>query len=217
MSTVDHPPHYGGEDNQYEVIKVLRAWDLELAKGFCWGNLVKYTARAGKKDAPLEDRKKAEWYAAELVSIEAELISRKNGEASKPAQTGWGNTSVGDGGWTGLTWTTSSGDRQATMPPYVRTLRFRIDSSVLIPEGGGDESLVTGAVAYPLTCNTDWSIARVLRLFASLYGLDQCAEYALTWNAYKDIVLAPSCTVGYLERLHPNTEFWIVRKGRAGD
>lgn len=75
--TVDHPDHYGG-DEPYEVIKVLRAWDLELAKGFAWGNLIKYTARAGKKDKDaVSDRMKAEWYASELVSIEAELAGRK--------------------------------------------------------------------------------------------------------------------------------------------
>jgi hypothetical protein len=76
MSNVDHPAHYGGEDNPYEVIKVLRNWDLELAKGFCWGSIIKYQARAGKKGSALEDRQKAEWYATELVSIEAELAGR---------------------------------------------------------------------------------------------------------------------------------------------
>lgn len=74
---VNHPAHYGGDDT-YEVIKVLRAWDLELAKGFCWGNLIKYTARAGKKGSRLEDREKAAWYADELVSIESELVARDN-------------------------------------------------------------------------------------------------------------------------------------------
>jgi hypothetical protein len=72
---INHPDHYGG-DEPYEVIKVLRAWDLELARGFCWGNLIKYTARAGKKGSAVEDRKKAQWYADELVSIEAELAGK---------------------------------------------------------------------------------------------------------------------------------------------
>jgi hypothetical protein len=75
MSNVDHPAHYGGGDNPYEVIKVLRAWDLEGARGFCWGNIIKYTQRADKKGWAVEDRKKAQWYAAELVSIEAELAT----------------------------------------------------------------------------------------------------------------------------------------------
>lgn len=55
---VNHPQHYGGADNPYEAIKVIEAWGL----GFCLGNTVKYIARAGKKDAKLQDLKKALWY-----------------------------------------------------------------------------------------------------------------------------------------------------------
>jgi hypothetical protein len=55
---VNHPAHYGGADNQYEAIKVIEAWRL----GFCLGNTVKYISRAGKKDALLQDLKKAAWY-----------------------------------------------------------------------------------------------------------------------------------------------------------
>src|SRR5690606_29976788 len=58
--TVNHPDHYGGEDNPYEAIKVIEAWGL----GFCLGNTVKYIARAGKKDPAreLEDLEKSRWY-----------------------------------------------------------------------------------------------------------------------------------------------------------
>jgi ABC-type tungstate transport system permease subunit len=57
---VNHPAHYGGEDNVYEVIKVIEAWDLD----FHLGNTVKYISRAGKKgtDKELQDLKKALWY-----------------------------------------------------------------------------------------------------------------------------------------------------------
>lgn len=55
---VDHPDHYGGKDNPYEAIKVIEAWDL----GFNLGNLVKYIARCGKKDAEIQELKKARWY-----------------------------------------------------------------------------------------------------------------------------------------------------------
>jgi hypothetical protein len=51
------PEYYGGEDNTYEVIKVIRAWGL----GFELGNCLKYIGRAGKKDKSkvLEDLQKA--------------------------------------------------------------------------------------------------------------------------------------------------------------
>ena len=64
---VDHPAHYGGADNPYEAIKVIEAWGL----GFCLGNTVKYISRAGKKDAPLQDLKKARWYLdREIANME---------------------------------------------------------------------------------------------------------------------------------------------------
>jgi len=57
---VDHPKHYGGEENTYEAIKVIDAWDLN----FSLGNTVKYISRAGKKDKQkeIEDLEKALWY-----------------------------------------------------------------------------------------------------------------------------------------------------------
>ena len=60
IEQVNHPQHYGGEDNHYEAIKVIDAWDL----GFSLGNAIKYISRAGKKrkDTELEDLRKALWY-----------------------------------------------------------------------------------------------------------------------------------------------------------
>ena len=55
---VNHPTHYGGEDNPYEAIKVIEAWRL----GFNLGNAIKYISRAGKKVDVLEDLEKASWY-----------------------------------------------------------------------------------------------------------------------------------------------------------
>lgn len=72
MSTIDHPPHYGGGDNPYEVIKVIEAWGL----GFCLGNTVKYIGRAGKKGPLLEDLQKAAWY----LKREIERMQRVEGQ-----------------------------------------------------------------------------------------------------------------------------------------
>jgi hypothetical protein len=60
VEQVNHPQHYGGESNPYEVIKVIDNWEL----GFSLGNTVKYISRAGKKgkDKELEDLRKALWY-----------------------------------------------------------------------------------------------------------------------------------------------------------
>ncbi|NJN63733.1 MAG: DUF3310 domain-containing protein [Acidobacteria bacterium] len=60
---IDHPVHYGGADDPYEAIKVIRAWGLD----FSLGNAVKYICRAGKKGPALEDLKKARWYLDEAI------------------------------------------------------------------------------------------------------------------------------------------------------
>lgn len=65
MSMVDHPQHYGSEDDIYEVIKVIEAWHL----GFNLGNAVKYIGRAGKKNDYIEDLKKAVWYLQREIKL----------------------------------------------------------------------------------------------------------------------------------------------------
>ena len=42
---INHPSHYGGDENIYEVIKVCEAW--ELHQDAYLFNVVKYVARAG--------------------------------------------------------------------------------------------------------------------------------------------------------------------------
>jgi Protein of unknwon function (DUF3310) len=67
---INHPKHYGGEDDPYESIKVVEAWSL----GFHLGNVVKYISRAGKKGDVLEDLKKARWYLdREIANRESEI------------------------------------------------------------------------------------------------------------------------------------------------
>ena len=67
---VNHPDHYGGEENTYEAIKVIEAWDL----GFHLGNVVKYISRAGKKTKNTnEDLRKAKWYLERYLLSEEEI------------------------------------------------------------------------------------------------------------------------------------------------
>lgn len=64
---INHPAHYGGEDNSYEAIKVIEAWKL----GFNLGNTVKYIARCNMKNDLLNALKKARWYLdREIVALE---------------------------------------------------------------------------------------------------------------------------------------------------
>jgi hypothetical protein len=67
---VNHPSHYGGKNNPYEAIKVIEAWNL----GFCLGNTIKYIARAGKKDATVQELEKALWY------LKREIQKLKDGQ-----------------------------------------------------------------------------------------------------------------------------------------
>ena len=69
MSKINHPPHYGGKDNPYEAIKVIKAWGV----GFSLGNVLKYIARAEHKGAKLEDLKKALQYLQYEISNLEEL------------------------------------------------------------------------------------------------------------------------------------------------
>lgn len=53
---IDHPKHYGGDDNPHEPIKVIEHYNLN----FNLGNVIKYVLR--DKWDNLEDLKKAQWY-----------------------------------------------------------------------------------------------------------------------------------------------------------
>jgi hypothetical protein len=61
---VNHPSHYNA--GKIEVIEAIEDW------GLCYhrGNVVKYVARAGKKDPAkeIEDLEKAQWYLSRKIS-----------------------------------------------------------------------------------------------------------------------------------------------------
>lgn len=67
---VNHPAHYGGGDNPYEVIKVLEAWlTRDEFIGFLKGGVIKYNARARHKHGS-QDHAKAAWYQTYLSEFE---------------------------------------------------------------------------------------------------------------------------------------------------
>ena len=65
---VNHPEHYGGKNSVYEVVKVCEAWSLD--KDAYLFNVVKYVARAGKKnpEKEIEDLKKAMFYLQRKIT-----------------------------------------------------------------------------------------------------------------------------------------------------
>lgn len=65
---VDHPVHYKGKDNPYEVRKVISDWNLN----FNLGNVVKYIGRLGAKDAEIQELRKARNY----IDFEIERIQK---------------------------------------------------------------------------------------------------------------------------------------------
>jgi len=55
----ERPEYYGGEQDTYEPVKVIKAWDLN----FNLGSVLKYLRRAGKKSTDLlQDLTKARTY-----------------------------------------------------------------------------------------------------------------------------------------------------------
>jgi hypothetical protein len=69
---VNHPAHYGGADNPYEVIKVTDAWlTREENIGAMKFQVIKYVARAGKKDPgkTAQDFAKAQFYLNHLNQL----------------------------------------------------------------------------------------------------------------------------------------------------
>lgn len=54
---VNHPTHYNGRNIGYECILLAKH------QYFCTGNVIKYLWRYKDKGTPIEDLKKARWYA----------------------------------------------------------------------------------------------------------------------------------------------------------
>lgn len=54
---INHPTHYTGRNIGYECI------DITQYQPFCTGNVIKYLWRYDSKGTPLEDLRKARWYA----------------------------------------------------------------------------------------------------------------------------------------------------------
>ena len=70
---VNKPKHYNFSD--LEPITVIETWGMN----YHLGNVLKYIARAGKKNDLLEDLKKAQWYLnREIERLEKDNLKPNN-------------------------------------------------------------------------------------------------------------------------------------------
>lgn len=67
---INHPGHYTSRDIGYECI------DLAQYQTFCVGNTIKYLWRYKDKENPLEDLRKARWYATR-ASVMQETVNNR--------------------------------------------------------------------------------------------------------------------------------------------
>ena len=62
--SVDHPTHYTNRDIGHECI------DIAQYQTFCVGNAIKYLWRYQNKGNPIEDLRKARWYAHRAATMQ---------------------------------------------------------------------------------------------------------------------------------------------------
>lgn len=72
---VNHPTHYASEAKCSGCGEPIECIDVARHMGFDQGNALKYLWRAGKKDALVQDLKKAIWYIEDMI---AEAEGKKN-------------------------------------------------------------------------------------------------------------------------------------------
>lgn len=68
VDLVNSPPHYTG--SSIECIDAIEAaLTREEFIGFLRGQVFRYTWRLGKKDDPIQDASKAQWYQNKLIEV----------------------------------------------------------------------------------------------------------------------------------------------------
>jgi Protein of unknwon function (DUF3310) len=73
MDLVNHPPHYT-EGRKYEAVDVLEHFFMRDA--LLW-QVGKYLSRYGRKDDPLQDLQKAQWYLHRRLTARFRIVDLK--------------------------------------------------------------------------------------------------------------------------------------------
>lgn len=222
---VNHPDHYGGGDDPYEVIKVIEAWGL----GFHLGNVVKYVARAGKKDPATmgEDIDKAAWYLERFLEFEFEKLKKEPSGGHGPC-TEESHCVPWRPGWkcstcvrllledkpkfaTGGTVTTSSSSSDQ-VPLSLTGCTYIVPATRFI-------SVYTDIAddqfkQYSIGAQLDWSISTLASLVAT--GSKEWASGSFSISVCKEPeveYLNPKCSVAWLLEHYPPSDFnYYLRK-----
>lgn len=95
---VNHPSHYTCRNIGYECI------DLTQHQSFCVGNAIKYLWRYKAKKNPVEDLKKARWYADKASTMQ-ETVDTETGSCGEILTSLTASTSgYESAAWIGLLW-----------------------------------------------------------------------------------------------------------------
>lgn len=97
-NAIDHPAHYTSRNIGHECI------DLAQYQTFCVGNTIKYLWRYQDKENPIEDLRKARWYATK-ASVIQETVDTETGDCKTILLNLITSTSgYESAAWTGLLW-----------------------------------------------------------------------------------------------------------------
>lgn len=98
--SINHPAHYTGRNIGFECI------DIVQYQSFCTGNAIKYLWRHHYKGKPLEDLKKARWYAHRASMMQEKvdtnigwcdtILRRLETSVTGPEKTAWNGFIQGD-------------------------------------------------------------------------------------------------------------------------
>lgn len=98
---INHPSHYISRDIGFECI------DIVQYQPFCTGNVIKYLWRYQSKGIPVEDLRKARWYAHRASTMHEKtdirigrcdiILRRLENSATGPEEAAWNG--IAQGNW----------------------------------------------------------------------------------------------------------------------
>lgn len=79
---INHPEHYQGEGGMECIEAMIGLFGMQKVSDWCHLTSFKYQARLGKKDNPIQEAGKSEWYMAKY----RELMEQLGPDADRPTK-----------------------------------------------------------------------------------------------------------------------------------